>query len=612
MSLFAELKRRNVIRMAGLYLVGAWLIVQVSSTVLPMFGAPDWLPRSVVVLLAVGFLPALVFSWVFEVTPEGIKRDADVDPAESIAPRNARRMDRTIMVVLALALAYFGFDKFVLAPRRDVALVAQTEQSTKAKVIAGRLAGDTRSIAVLPLANDSGDKDQQYFSDGLSEDLITALSQFAGLKVIGRNSAFQFRDSKDDSRTIGAKLGVTHLLEGSVRRARDVVRISAELVNTDDGSTQWSQRYDRPYKDLFALQDEIAQAVAGELKARLLEKGSAAAQSERPPSANLDAYNAYLQAWFFYSRRTDADLHKALEQFATATRIDPGYAHAWATASRAWTTLASSFLEGDAALAAYTQARTAADTALTLAPELAVAHIARGYVAQTADFDWRTAELEYRRAAQLAPEDGTAKFGLGYLRATLGQLEPAAALIGEALGTDPLHASWYRTHAGVLCALGQVDEAEAIIRKAIELQPGAAQYRQQLAVVAIVRGDSVAALSAAQQEPPGPWRDVAVAMALQIGADRAAADAALKDLAEKHARGSAYQIAESYALRNDAGHTFEWLDRAWSNRDPGIASLLYDPLILRYRSDPRFAAFCRKVGLPVPGEAVAAARPPSR
>ena len=170
-----------------------------------------------------------------------------------------------------------------------------------------------------------------------------------------------------------------------------------------------------------------------------------------------------------------------------------------------------------------------------------------------------------------------------------------------------MHASWYRTHAGVLCALGHVDEAEAIIRKAIELQPGAAQYHQQLAVVAIVRGDSVAALCAAQQEPPGPWRDVALAMALQIGADRAAADAALKDLVDKHAKGSAYQIAESYALRNDADHAFEWLDGAWSNRDPGIAGLLYDPLILRYRSDPRFAAFCRRVGLPAPGETIAEA-----
>jgi TolB-like protein len=205
------------------------------------------------------------------------------------------------------------------------------------------------SIAVLPLANESGETGQQYFSDGISEDLITALSQIPGLKVIGRTSAFQFRDSKEDSRGIGAKLGVAHLLEGSVRRSGEMVRVSAELIDTADGSAQWSDRYDRPYKDLFALQDEITRAVAGALKTKLLPGEQAATQSDQPPSRNLEAYNAMLQGRFYADRGTAADYRKAIEFFTQATQLDPRYALAWSELSGAWIGLSGDFLEGAAA-----------------------------------------------------------------------------------------------------------------------------------------------------------------------------------------------------------------------------------------------------------------------
>jgi TolB-like protein len=351
-SFLAELKRRNVIRAAGLYLVGAWLVVQVSSTVLPLFGAPQWITRSIVILLGVGFIPAMIFSWIFELTPEGLKRDDEVPAEESIAPDTARKMDRMIIAVLALALLYFGFDKFVLAPQRDAALVATAQQQAGMKSAAAS-ASDDKSIAVLPLANESGEKDQQYFSDGLSEDLITALSQFSGLKVISRNSSFQFRDSKDDSRTIGSKLGVSHLLEGSVRRAGDAVRVSAELVNAADGSTLWSEHYDRPYKDLFKLQDDITNTVAGELKTKLLSAPGAVVQSDRPPSGNLDAYNAYLQGKYHFARSTEADYREAIAQFTRATQLDPHYAAAEAGLSRTYSQLASVYLGGVTAQETY-------------------------------------------------------------------------------------------------------------------------------------------------------------------------------------------------------------------------------------------------------------------
>ena len=590
-SFIAELKRRNVIRMAGLYLVGAWLVVQVSSTVLPMFDAPAWLPRTIVTLIAIGFVPTLIFSWVFEFTPDGLKRDADVLPDRSIAPQTARRMDRAIIAVLALALLYFGFDKFVLAPRREAAMLASARQPAAAAIA-------DKSIAVLPLTNESGDKDQQYFSDGLSENLIVALSQFSGLKVIGRNSSFRFRDTHDDSRTIGAKLGVATLLEGSVQRAGDAVRISAELIRASDGSTIWTQSYDRPYKDLFALQDEITQSVAGALKAKLLANDTAVAQTDRPPSGNLDAYSAYLQGKFYFARSSEADWWKALEQYAIATRIDPRYALAWAESARAGGWLAAEYLGGAEAQRVIAQGRAAADTALKLEPNLAAAHEVHAEALGAVDFDWSGSEVEFRRALQLAPNNSDALENLGALFAGRGQPEHAIELIRQSLEIDPLRPTGYLVLSRSLASLGRLDEAEQAIRKAIALQQASGIFDATLAVIEVQRGDAKAALAEAKRTLPGIWQDYALAMARQIGNDRAAADAALKLTIDKHADGMAFQIAEIQALRRDPDQTFAWLARAWTNRDPGLQFLLVNPFLLRYRDDPRFAAFCKKIGLP--------------
>jgi len=596
---FHELRRRNVFRMAGLYVVAAWLIVQVSGTVLPMLDAPAWIPRTLLFLLALGFVPALIFSWVFELTPEGLRREADVPADQSIMSDTGQRMNHMIIAVLVLALAFFGFDKFVLAPKREAALVTSAhEDAAKQATAPAAPAADDKSIAVLPLANASGNKDEQFFSDGLSENLIIALSQFEGLTVIGRNSSFQFRDSKDDSRTIGEKLGVATLLEGSVQHAGDVVRVSAELINAANGHTLWSERYDRPYKDLFALQDDITKQVASALKARLLSGDSAPAQTDRPPSGNLDAYTAFLQGKFYAARFTEPDDRQAIAQFTAATRLDPSYALAWAELSQTATGTAARFLDGEAAQRFYAQARQAAETALRLAPELAAAHGALGYLRLTADFDWSGAEAELRRAVQLAPNEGAGLFTLGNLLATLGQPEAAIKLTRQALTTDPLNVRSQTFLALYLSAIGQQDESKQAVLKAIALQPGGASSHETLAIIEILRGDAKAALAAAQQEPPGSWQDIALALAQQVGGDSVAADAALKNVVDKFATLASYQIAEVYALRNDADKTFEWLDRAWTSRDPGIEYLLTDPLILRFREDPRFAAFCKKVGLP--------------
>jgi TolB-like protein/Tfp pilus assembly protein PilF len=507
-----------------------------------------------------------------------------------------------IALVVLLGLGYFAWGN-----RHLPAATAAITAPSKAAAMPGATVS-SNSIAVLPLENLSRDADQQYFSDGLSESLITALAQIPQLKVIGKSSSFLFRDSKESSHQIGAQLGVAHLLVGSVERFGQQIRVSAELINTSDGTTVWSQQYDRAYKDLFALQDEITHAVAGALKARLLPGASAATQDERPPTGSIPAYNALLQGRFYFDRGTESDLRKAIDFFTEATRIDSHYALAWAELGRTSSGLAAEFLAGAAARAANAKARAAVQEALALDPQLAFAHAARGYLLLSADFDWRGAETEYRRAVQLAPRDPEMQFFLATSLAATGQVQEAIALTRRALGADPLRANWYPWLTTYLSAENRLDEAEQAIRKAIELQPRAVAYHEALAVVLIQRGEAEAALEAAQQEAAGPWQDMALALARQVGPDRGAKDAALKRLTQKDGQIAPYQIAQVYALRGDASATFQWLDRAWTDRDPGIQQLLYDPFILRFKDDPRFAAFCRKVRLPVPGEISA---PPS-
>jgi TolB-like protein/Flp pilus assembly protein TadD len=457
-----------------------------------------------------------------------------------------------------------------------------------------------RSIAVLPFTDMSEKKDQEYFSDGLSEDLITALSQVPGLKVIGRTSSFNFRHSSDDSKVIGMKLGVAHLLEGSVRHMGDVVRVSAELINASDGSTQWSERYDRPYKDLFQLQDDLTHAVGEALKAHLMPTENASAQqTDRPPSGNLEAYNIALEGKYYLAHDTNADTRKAIELFTRATQLDPRYAFAWSSLSRAWTDLGGYHVTLAESPEAFSKARVAVNTALSLAPDLASAHIARGWLLEMGDLDWRGAEVEYRRAFELVPGNGDAAASLARQLANFGPVDRAIELTRQALAIDPLHSRWYGWLAGYLSVQNRLEEAEVAVRRAIDLQPGGARLHFLLSEIEIRRGNPQAALAAAQQEPPGFFRDTALAKALQSGNDRKAADAALSNVLDKGPFWDPYDLAQVFAMRNDADKTFEWLDRAWSYHDPAVHYLSHDPFIGRFKNDPRFIAYSRKVGLPV-------------
>ncbi|MGH6877273.1 MAG: tetratricopeptide repeat protein [Rhizomicrobium sp.] len=586
-TVLRELQRRNVIRAAVLYVGGVWLLAQVIVTLGPVVGAPDWLARGFLVAAAIGFPFWIAFTWFYEFTPEGIRRESEVDADRSILKATGRRLDFLIIGVLAIAVVLLLTDRLV---RRN-----QPSTSAPPPVIA------EKSIAVLPLVNESGDANALYFSDGLSEAFIDALSQFSGLKVIARASSFQFRNSKESVAIIGGKLGVAHLLEGSVQRAGDAVRISAELIDVKDGTATWSAHYDRPYKDLFKLQDDITSAIATSLKAKLLGGSGNAPppQNVHPPSGNLEAYNAYLEGNFYGHRQSLEDARKAVAAYSAAVRLDPDYAAAWAALAPSEINVAELSRAPAEMAQDLARAREHAEKAVALAPYLGVAHNALGIVLST-ESNWSGTEVQFRRAVQLAPANAAVKYNLSQLLAYFGQIEQAVALVRQALKLDPLRSAFYSNLAKYLMPLGRLDEAEKAIRSAIALQPDGPDFYVTLSQIEILRGNATAALADAQKDPAGAFYDAVVAQALQIGSYRAAADAALKSLIAKYSDDAPYQIAEIYGQRKEPDNVFKWLEHARALKDQELTSLLYDGFLLPYRHDPRFAKLCQEMNLPVP------------
>ncbi len=451
-----------------------------------------------------------------------------------------------------------------------------------------------KAIAVLPLVNDSGDPGNEYFSDGLSEELISALAQIKDLKVIGRTSSFHFKNKNEDSKVIGAALGVGYLLEGSVRRSAGRARIAVNLIKAADRASVWSQIYDRALPDIFAVQAEIAQSVAGALKVALL--GDTEKNPDAPSNQNLEAYNAYLQGRYYEQRYTAADLRKAIDFYGTAIRNDPHYALAYAALSKSWWALGD--MTGENVADANHKARAAAERAVAEGPNLAEGHSALGQILVSVDWNATAAEVEYRRAAELAPSSAEPKVGLSSVLANFGRIAEAVELLQQAIRLEPLTVAAHFDLARLLTSLGRYDDAGQSARQAIELQPGGAGSWEMLALVEAKRGDGVAALRAAVQESDPDWRAYAIALAQQARGDRAAADAALKALIAGHSDDMSFQIATVYALPGDADKTFEWLDRAYEKRDPGVMAINDNPFTRELRSDPRFAAYCKKAGLP--------------
>jgi serine/threonine-protein kinase len=575
-NFFAELKRRNVYKVAVAYAVVSWLLIQIATQVFPFLEIPNWVVRLVIALVVIGFPIALVIAWAFELTPEGLKRTKAADAARQHSSRGVWIAVVLIAAVLSIGLFFIG---------------RYTARNQMPQHGAAATAAPQKSIAVLPLLNESGDPADEYFSDGLSEELIAALAQISGLKVIGRSSSFRFKDRKEEPKTIGEKLGVSTLLDGTVRKQGDRVRIVAELVNAADGIQLWTRTFDRELKDIFAVQEEIARAVAESLKVTLL--GSDSAQRSAP--TNVEAHNAYLQGHFHFQRRNLEDYRKAVGYFDQAIQLDPDYALAYAERSEAWTFIGD--LTGQRE-PAWSKARSDAEKAVAIAPALAEARAALGWIRFFVDWKFTEGLSELKRAKELSPSNPTANDVLARVIVYLGRLDEAERQARQAVELDPFSVIAQGNLARVLLCAGKLDEADAAARKAAELQPASASSHRWQVVVAVLRGDGETALREAQLEPDEGYRRFELALAQQVRGDRQAADAALADLIANGRNQLDYQIAEVYAVRGEIDKAFEWLQISFDNHDTGTLTLLVDPLLRGLHDDPRYKNLVAKLGLP--------------
>jgi TolB-like protein/Tfp pilus assembly protein PilF len=462
-QLFQELKRRNVFRVAAAYVVVSWLLIQVGDIAADSLGFPDWFMAMLFVVLGLGFPIVLVFAWAYEITPEGIKRERDVRPESSITPVTGRRLDQITIAMIALALAVLAVDRLWLA--RSTPAVATPAPATGAPAPAAVV---DQSIAVLPFADMSPGKDQEYFSDGLSEEILNLLAQIRDLRVIGRTSSFAFKGRNEDLRTIGATLGVAYLLEGSVRKAGDDLRITAQLIQVGDGSHRWSQSYDRKLENVFAIQTEIAEAIASALRVNLV--GSDVAAPVAHGTASMPAYELFLQARRLIQGRTRAGIEAARELLDEALALDPDYAPAQAAAAQAVLLLAAtSGTYGNIPLGqAVAEAQPRLDRALALDPQLAEAHAVQGllFLSQR---DFARAEPALARALKLNPSLSDALNWRASNLGTAGRLREAVVAQRRLAELDPLHVSNLANLAANLAASGAPEEATAV---ALRLQRG--------------------------------------------------------------------------------------------------------------------------------------------
>lgn len=470
MSFYSELKRRNVFRMAIAYLAGSWLLVEVSQTLFPIYGLSDDAVRIVVVVLTIGFPLMMILSWVFELTPEGIRFEKNIDPAASITVRTGKKLDRIIIALLTIALGYFAFDKFVMEPGRVSKLLEETARQVRSEALVESY-GD-KSIAVLPFVNMSPDPVQEYFSDGISEELLNLLAQIPGLRVISRSSAFSFKGKSISLPEVAKQLNVAHILEGSVRSFGNRVRITAQLVEANSDSHVWSQSYDRELGDILAVQGEIAAAISKALKLSLMPDAQQASRSTAREAVKPTAYDAYLRARELIHLRGKENLEQAVKLLERSLRLEDNFAPAHAQLAIA-TTLLVDHPSAYGALSLEEVKRSALphlDRAQELDPNSAEAYGGRALLAHfSSDLD---SMVEYaRRSLASNPSQIDA---MNWLYAGLlarGSYEEADAVLEQMLEIDPLTIIGRLNYIGWLSSVGRVEDAHAMADQLLEQSP---------------------------------------------------------------------------------------------------------------------------------------------
>jgi adenylate cyclase len=572
MSFFSELKRRNVIRIGIAYAVASWVIVEVSSVLLPTFEAPEWMLRAIILALIAGLPIALLIAWVFELTPEGIKIEDNIDsPAEeTFKTRTARKADLAIMVTLALVVAYFVFEKIWLS-----------------EVVRGNM----DAIAVLPFSDMSPRQDQEYFAEGLTVELLNMLSRVADLKVTGKTSAFQFKDFEGDFSTIGDTLGVGTILEGSVRAVDNNVRITTNLIDADHGHTLWSANYDRQLNNIFQVQDEIARAVVKALEAQLTE--TADEPVDRVVVA--EAYTAYQQGSFLQGKLTVEDQQSAIKYFQQATDKDPAFAEPLVGMADANLMLALNMVaidrdEGIGNATGYL------DQALRLDPDLADAHVAKALIKQVNFRDFVGAELDLKRALDTDPKHITALRRLGTIYGMQGRYDEAMETFQKIIERDPLNTPTYSNYSYNALAAGNLPVAEEMIDKVLEFSPKSIFANFQLARIFMAKGELAEAKQAIEREPHPVWKNIGMGMIACMDGDKPTGTRIADELIEQR---EIFNASEIYYLCGDTGKVFELLQQAAEDRDPALTEMQLSWAMTKLRNDPRWIEILMVMGLPV-------------
>jgi serine/threonine protein kinase/Flp pilus assembly protein TadD len=537
-----------------------------------------------------------------------ILRDTPV-PAATLRPRLPRDLDKVIGKCLEKdpqerVQTARDLHNELRRLKRELEGIGSAAAASPAAIHAP-LTEDTPSIAVLPFVNMSKDEENEYFADGLSEELINVLAKIAGLRVAARTSSFYFKGHTGRVADVGRELSVATILEGSVRKSGNRVRITAQLIKVSDGYHLWSETYDRDLEDIFAVQDDIAHSVVKELRVALLgekpdSSASAAVRGQvqvatKGRGASADAYEHYLRGRFFVDHATQSDVAKGIGYFRQALELEPEYALAWVGLSRAYALQAGDgwvpFAEG------YGRAREAAERALQLEPELAEGHAALGIVRLYHDWDWRGAESSMRRALELAPGNAEVVRAAAGVVSRRGRLEEGIALGRRAVTLDPLGVPAHYDLGFDCFSAGLLKEADVELRKALDINPQGGHLHYGLALVHLAQGSVDEAMKDCAREPDESRRLQMLALLHHAQGRTVESDAALRELIEKYAESYAVQIAETYAYRGESDRAFKWMARAYAHRDPGLVEMKTDPLLRNLHADPRWQPFLEKMGL---------------
>jgi TolB-like protein/Tfp pilus assembly protein PilF len=583
-SFFSELQRRNVFRVTAAYVISAWLLAQVADLVLNNTGAPDWVMQAILLVLLLGLAPVVFFSWAYEVTPEGIKRESDVDQSGSITHITRRKLDRAITIVLVLAVAYLAVDKFMLDPLRDRELL----ESTADAVPVSLPQSGVKTIAVLPFVNMSDDADNEYFADGLSEELLNMLVKVPQLQVAARTSSFSFKGKDAKISDIARELNVSHVLEGSVRKSGDQLRITAQLIKADDGFHLWSETFDRTLDEIFVVQDEIAMKVTNALEVTLL------GTSEM--DVNADSYALYLRGIYFVRQRGPQNILTASKYLEEAVAADPSNYVAWASLAAAYNEMVN--------FAVITRSegvplvRSALDQALRGNPDDAFVRGAEGYIKKNLFWDWKGALEAVDRAYTLEPRNPVARNWRASLFVSIGRIEEAVRLYNESYALDPFSLSLHSSLGIAYTKLHRYDEAIELFSKQLEINPDYHWSHGNKGKAYLFQGDAERALIEIQKNPENIFKASSLPVVYHSLGRAAESDAALQSLISEYSlEGSSYFVATVYSWRGENDKAFEWLEKAYQANDTGIAYMLSENLFVPLLDDPRWPEFLEKVGL---------------